>query len=231
MRMFNVMKCDFRIIIVLFLSSISLLAQSMTPRSECQNVIQSSVRSVFIEGAISDRNVVKTYNVTFDFNGKGLPHQDINKLLTEYTIPSVGEDGRLYKGNIQVFSSYAWSGGDFHNWCAYFPSAVILKLIKLYKNKKIIKQEKIHIIYGNDNRIDTFKVGENIEWRSSLNTFEILISTDNGKSWNSIPELRAPNGSIPLDKVIKNVNGDILFLITASDKNSIINQLWKSHFD
>lgn len=232
MRASQIKSNVFNVVLIWLFASVSLVAQSLVPEEQFTRICHRSLKGIFVEGVVSDANVTKVENITLDFKGTGLPNRDTKDLLPGYSVAGVGQNGVHHSGSLQVLSSYAWAGGDSHTWIAYLPSASWVDRIQLKKGKKTISNQPMNIHYGEHDKFKSFDIEKSkVTWMTAFNSFEILISTNSGVSWASDPMLRVPNGSVSLDGLIHGYQGEIYFMLIASEKSSMFVKIIKAKIE
>lgn len=208
--------------IIAIFSGQNLLAQVDLTEKQFAKLCKKSLKGTYFDGFVSDSKIIKLCGGSLDFAGNELPYLSKTELLSEYSVEGIDRKNKTHQGTIQVLSTIAWNGGDYHSWVAYFSANDFFKSIVIKNNGIIIGTFNVNVIYGENQKLHLVDfASENLAWRMAFNFSELSLSKDGGASWISNPILRSSYGSTPLVSVLGEYSGDVLALMQGFENGSI----------
>jgi hypothetical protein len=197
-------------------------AQEPTVARQLRQVCVQSFKGTLVSGVVSDKGLSEFYNARLDYEGTGLSLVGKTDLLSGYAIQGVDGSGRTHSGDIRVSAIYAWSGGDYHNWVAYFPTTAVIQRVILKKGRHRVGSLNLSVQFGDSPKFKLFEVNAGrVRWHADTKSAEVAVSTDGGASWFSNPQLRSSLNTAGVEPSFGTFHGDVLVLIQGYDKGVI----------
>ena len=196
--------------------------QNRTVPEQVTRACTESFKGVVVQGVVSDRGGSQFYNVALDFVGKGLLEISKAHLLPGYSVQGVDGSWRTLQGEIRVSAVYAWDGGDFHDWTAYFRTSTFVEKVILKKERHVVGTLGVSLSYGKSPRFSVFSVQEgHLRWRTDLNWSEAAVSTNAGASWFTNELLRSSANIVDVDAIAGSARGGVLVLVQGYEKGVV----------